>query len=144
MNAPADSLKTLQSHPQPHQTYHRELLNQLLSALKQQMPFCSDNLNENEHNFLESLTTLCTQMNDSEDDVFKGQELLCKIIANYSHLTPLIARDLLWFFAGDCLHFMPDDEINSYQQLDELRFEAESKGEQFNYEAARAAIFKLH
>ena len=145
MNASTDTLNQQQKNQQQrHQQYHQQLLCKLLSALQQQAPFNSEAIEENEQKFLISLTALSTQLDASADNTFKGQELLCKIIANYSHLTPLVPRDLLWFFAGDCLHFMPDDEINCYQKLDEMRFEAESKGEIFNYEASRAALFKLH
>jgi hypothetical protein len=39
----------------------------------------------------------------------------------------------LWFFGGDCLHFMPDEEIQLYQQLDERRFAVEETGEDFDW-----------
>jgi len=40
---------------------------------------------------------------------------------------------LLWFFGGDCLHFMPDEEIELYQTLDERRYQAEQQGEVFDW-----------
>ena len=40
---------------------------------------------------------------------------------------------LLWFFGGDCLHFMPDEEIDLFQRLDERRYEAEERGETFDW-----------
>ena len=42
-------------------------------------------------------------------------------------------RDLLWFFGGDCLHFMPDDEIEMYQALEERRFYALENDEPFDW-----------
>jgi len=44
-----------------------------------------------------------------------------------------VPRDLLWFFGGDCLHFMPDDEIAVFQQLEERRYEAEQNDKPFDW-----------
>ncbi len=49
----------------------------------------------------------------------QGQALLCLLIGNYPQFTPLIERQLLWFFGGDCLHFLSDEEINAFQQAEE-------------------------
>ena len=38
---------------------------------------------------------------------------------------------------------MPDEELEQFQRLDELRFAAESAAEEFNYAAQRAKIFNL-
>ena len=78
------------------------------------------------------------------DYLYSGQQLICRIVAGYPHLTPLVPRDLFWFFGGDCLHFMPDEEIRQYQVLDERRVAAEEAGKAFNYERERAAVFGLH
>lgn len=127
-----------------HRNYHRELLSNLCQTIRQQAPFCGAEIQPDEQIFLDQLENLVHQLDGDEDVNFNGQQLLCKIISSYSHLTPLVARDLLWFFGGDCLHFMPDDEISNYQQLDEHRFEAESESRDFNYEQERAKIFGLH
>ena len=42
-------------------------------------------------------------------------------------------RDRLWYFAGDCLRYMPDEEIALYQALEERRFEAEQNDEPFDW-----------
>lgn len=42
-------------------------------------------------------------------------------------------RDLLWFFGGDCLHFMPDEELSLYQATEERRYECEQRGEPFDW-----------
>jgi hypothetical protein len=57
---------------------------------------------------------------------------------------PLLNRDLLWFFGGNCLHYMPDDEISFYQQLEELRFSAEEAGNGFDYAAAKQSLTQTH
>jgi hypothetical protein len=36
-------------------------------------------------------------------------------------MTPLFPRDVLYLLGGECLHYMPDEEISAYQELDELR-----------------------
>ncbi|MFP3526579.1 PA2817 family protein, partial [Pantoea sp. SIMBA_072] len=54
-----------------------------------------------------------------------------------AHLVP---RDLLWFFGGDCLHFMPDSELDLYQQLEELRYEAEQRGAPFDWNVEKQQL----
>lgn len=57
---------------------------------------------------------------DSNADAYPlGQQLLCLLIGNYPQFTPLIERQLLWFFGGDCLHFLSDDEIGVFQQQED-------------------------
>ena len=43
--------------------------------------------------------------------IFDGQQWLHRFLTHNPELAPAIHRDLLWFFGGDCLHFMPDEEI---------------------------------
>ena len=53
-------------------------------------------------------------------------------------------RDLLWYLGGECLHFMPDDEIERYSALDDDRRAAAGRGETFDWSAACAALPTLH
>ena len=39
----------------------------------------------------------------------------------------------MWFFGGDCLNFMPDEEIEMYQILEERRFHALENDEPFDW-----------
>lgn len=55
------------------------------------------------------------------------------MIQRYPQIAHLVPRDLLWFFGGDCLHFMPDVELDLYQQLEERRYAAEQQGESFDW-----------
>jgi hypothetical protein len=64
---------------------------------------------------------------------YLGQDLMCQVITRYPQIAHLVPRDLLWFFAGDCLHYMPDEEIELYQALEERRFEAEENEEPFDW-----------
>ncbi len=69
-----------------------------------------------------------------------GPALVSRLFTTYPDFAPTFPRDLLWFFGGDCLHFMPDSEIATYQQLDELRGEAAARGEILDLRAARASL----
>lgn len=128
----------------PHFEYHHQLLTALKEAVAQQPPFNLTDASETDREFLATLSALCKAEAMSEAMAYDGQQLICKAIAGYPHITPLIPRDLFWYFGGDCLHFMPDDEIANYQLLDERRFEAEEQGQEFHFEDERAKIFGLH
>ena len=41
---------------------------------------------------------------DPIESQYLGQDLLCQIMQRYPQIAHLVPRDLLWFFAGDCLH----------------------------------------
>ena len=70
---------------------------------------------------------------DPIESQYLGQDLMSQVILRYPQIAHLVPRDLLWFFGGDCLHFMPDEEITLYQALDERRFEAEENDEPFDW-----------
>ena len=73
----------------------------------------------------------------------EGPTLVSRLFTTYPDFAPSFPRDLLWFFGGDCLHFMPDSEIEIYQQLDELRGDAAALGETLDLRAARASLKNL-
>ncbi|WP_347908285.1 PA2817 family protein [Pseudomonas grandcourensis] len=64
---------------------------------------------------------------------YLGQDILTQVISRYPQIAHLIPRDLLWYFAGDCLHYLSDEEIDLYQALEERRFEAEQNDEPFDW-----------
>ena len=70
---------------------------------------------------------------DPINSQYLGQDIMCQVIERYPQIAHLVPRDLLWYFAGDCLHYMPDDEIALYQALEERRFEAEQNDEPFDW-----------
>ncbi len=70
---------------------------------------------------------------DPIESQYLGQDILCQVITRYPQIVHLVPRDLLWYFAGDCLHYMPDEEIALYQALEERRFEAEQNDEPFDW-----------
>ncbi|WP_207063781.1 PA2817 family protein [Motiliproteus sp. SC1-56] len=129
----------------PHQEFHLNLLKASFNRLLKAPPFNTQELVPDDLDFLEQLVNLVKALEaDQEDALYLGQDALCRLVRAYPHLVQLVDRDLFWFFGGDCLHFMPDEEIAVFQRLDELRFEAEAAGEPFNLEEARARLFQMH
>lgn len=72
-----------------------------------------------------------------------GPGLVTRLFTTYPDFAPSFPRDLLWFFGGDCLHYMPDDEIAVFQQLDDLRAEHAERGEVLDLRAARVTLQQL-
>lgn len=125
-------------------SFHIDLLKQTYNHVIQFMPFASQELGEDERSFLEQFTALIEAIEQQSEDVLEqGQALLTRWIRNYPELVPIIPRDLLWYFGGDCLHYMPDEEIDKFQLLDEKRHLAESEGKDFEYARERAVILEL-
>jgi hypothetical protein len=73
----------------------------------------------------------------------EGPELVSRLFTTYPDFAPTFPRDLLWFLAGECLHYMPDAEIQLYQQLDEMRAEASAQGLVLDLRQARASLQQL-
>lgn len=104
----------------------------------------SENLSVEEHTlFLERFDEL-TQLlrEDEEDSQYLGQELISQIFFRYPQIAHLVPRELLWFFGGDCLHFMPDEEIALFQQLEDMQYQAESAGEAFDWLLAKQQLLE--
>jgi hypothetical protein len=69
--------------------------------------------------------------------------LVYRMLTVAPQLTSMFPRELLWYLGGECLHFMPDEEIASFTALDEQRRDALASGEPFNWQGARAAALGL-
>ena len=72
-----------------------------------------------------------------------GPALVSRLFTTFPDFAPTFPRELLWFFGGDCLHYMPDEEIELFQQLEDLRGAAARRGEVLDLRAARANLLKL-
>ncbi len=112
--------------------YHLALLTHLRTILvalgeAEQVPEESHAL------FLERFDDLMLQMPVDPESIYLGQDLMCQVIQRYPQVAHLVPRDLLWFFGGDCLHYMPDEEQQMYQTLEERRYEAEQNDEPFDW-----------
>ena len=125
-----------------HAEFHQRLLADFLNNLKQSVPFNQQELSEDDQSFFDVLLSLPQLTGEQFLNI--GQQCLCRIVSTYSHLMPIVPRDLFWFFGGDCLHYMPDDEIAKFQQLEDLRYEAAQNNESVNYEELRARALGLH
>ena len=94
-----------------------------------------DHLRELAHGFV-------TLASDAGDLFGDGPALVMRLLTHYPDFAPDFPRELLWFLGGECLHFMPDEEIAVYQQLDELRAAAATRGEVIDFAEARAKLLK--
>lgn len=84
--------------------------------------------------FLERFDELLASLPiDPIESQYLGQDILTQVITRYPQIAHLIPRDLLWFFAGDCLHYLSDEEIDLYQALEERRYDAEQNDEPFDW-----------
>jgi len=82
---------------------------------------------------LERFDELIMNLKDVPEERHMGQDMICQVFHRYPQIAHLVPRDLLWYFGGDCLHFMPDEEIEIFQQLEERRYEAEQNEEPFDW-----------
>ncbi len=124
--------------------YHIDLLAQLNTQLAK-LELADENYNS-DNTILQQLSQLIESLKDAsvqqyDSAIFDGQQWLQRFLTHNPELAPAIHRDLLWFFGGDCLHFMPDDEIEKYQLLDDAMAEAMLRKTPFNYTLSREAIF---
>lgn len=130
-------------YDQEYYTYHLELLTAFIAQIQTLPPFNFEHQSEDDQEFLAALTEL-QQQPQGINFLEQGQALMCRVVGSYPHLMPLLYRDLLWFFGGDCLHFMPDEEIAVFQRLDEQREEAKEQQVLFSYKEARAKSMGMH
>jgi hypothetical protein len=68
----------------------------------------------------------------------QGAPLLHRLMTAAPGLATMVPRDLLWYLGGECLHFMPDEEIERLSALDEDRREAAALGRRFDWASALA------
>lgn len=127
-----------------YHAFHIALLKQTYNQLLTHPPFNQAELQTEDEDFLLHFKQLISDLEAHQADSYdQGQALICRWIRAYPDLVPLLPRDLLWFFGGDCLHYMPDDELAAFQRLDERRYAAEALGETFDYPRERAVILGL-
>jgi len=95
----------------------------------------------------ESLAPMAAAVRELADEpariMDEAPALLGRLLTTAPQIIELLPRDLLWYLGGDCLHFMPDEEIERYTRLDEQRREAVERGESFSWREARASLLGL-
>ena len=94
-----------------------------------------------DHPFNEWLHKTSEACEQRDQDAIVQQVLA--LFTHYAEMTPLFPRDVLYFLGGECLHYMPDEEIAAYQALDEMRFEAQAQQKPFDWEQAKESLKKL-
>lgn len=115
------------------------LLKEFLNLLKQGVPFNQENLEEEDQSFLNQLSSLIIALNEQTLAAnFDGQAWLGRLFRNYPTYAPHLGREVLWYFGGEALHFMPDQEIEKFQALDDMVAEGR------DYLEAKKEIFNPH
>jgi len=93
---------------------------------------------------LRDLAAAFSALSEPGSDLYvDGPTLVSRLFVTFPDFAPTFPRELLWFFAGECLHYMPDEEIILFQELDELRAEATAQGKVLNLREAKANLRKL-
>ena len=77
------------------------------------------------------------------DVMDEAPPLVARMLTIAPQLAEHFPRDLLWYLGGECLHFMPDEEIERLTALDDQRRAAVSQGQDFNWREARASALGL-
>jgi hypothetical protein len=94
-------------------------------------------------NALRELALTLQEVTHEKGDIYTtGADLIVRLCTTYPDFVPTFPRELLWFLGGDCLHFMPDEEIALFQQFEDNRRAAASSGEVFDFQAARLRLMK--
>lgn len=120
--------------------HHQQLLDHLMMQLPDALgSICTEEQKEQQ---LEQLQHVKQTLADHlEESRYLGQQWLFSFIGNYPQLAPMVPRDLLWFFGGECLHFMSDEEISKYQRLEDILAEAEHNKRDMSWIEARRFVF---
>jgi len=115
---------------------------ELLSDFAHTMVTRTEHLPEDDS--LRAVTAAFQALANGEGDLYvDGASLVTRLFTTYPDFAPTLPRELLWFLGGDCLHYMPDDEIDTFQQLAELRSAAAARGETLDLRSARAKLLNL-
>ena len=92
---------------------------------------------------LHQLTQVIDQLTQHTDSGYtQGQDWITHIFNHLPQLSPAVDRDLLWFFGGDCLHFLTDEEIDLFQQIDEIEAQHEQEQKPFDRQSAKDLLLK--
>ncbi len=124
--------------------YYLQLCSELHALCSKQLPGHPAHSEESNTEMIGKLTQLLADFGKSEDYVALGQDIITHIISHYPDITPQMHRDLLWFFGGDCLHYLADDELERYQAIEEIFYEQQQNDPNASYRNIRAQQFGMH
>lgn len=111
--------------------HHLELLDYVQQLLQ---AWAREDLIPEEHDeFLQRLARFRNDLSSDPEARYEGPEVVSQIFQRYPQIAHRIPRDLLWYFGGECLHYMVDEEIEKYQLLEERRYLALEQGEEFDW-----------
>jgi HPt (histidine-containing phosphotransfer) domain-containing protein len=95
----------------------------------------------------DNLSTLAEQyeqlLKQPEQFLDEGPMLLHRLMTVAPGLAADVPRDLLWYLGAECLHFMPDDEIDRFSELDDDRRAAAAQSRHFDWAGAAASASTL-
>ena len=124
--------------------YYLQLCSELRALCAKILPNHPAHSEESNSELLDKLTHLEANFAKSDDYINVGQDIITHIISHYPDIVPLMHRDLLWFFGGDCLHYLGDDELARYQVIEELYYEQSENDSHISYRNIRAQQFGMH
>lgn len=109
--------------------------NDLKARLMEHAPFNQSPLRTEESDFFEKFDQLLLDIRQQEVSYsFQAQDILAHIIRCYANLVPLIKRELLWFVGGECLHYLGDEEVDFFQELEDHLYQIEQLHGEVNIE----------
>ncbi len=115
---------------------HIHLLQQVHERLSKAGGIISDEI-------LHQLAQVIDQlMQHSDSGYTQGQDWVTHVFSHHPQLSPAIDRDLLWFFGGDCLHFLTDEEIDLFQKVDEIEAQHQQEQKPFDRQSTKALLLK--
>lgn len=121
--------------------FHLNLLKIAYNNLSQQADFKDDQVDPVNIEYLNRFAQLVEAFEQHKPEAYdEGQDLMVRLVRTYPQYVHLVARDLFWRFGGECLHFMSDEEIGQFQQLDEALAEAEAQQHEVDYLQLRQAV----
>lgn len=120
-------------------------LNCLQTSFKklQQQPELANPQRDDDHYFIDNVRALIEHMSEHQSGYYEeGQDVVLQWIRLYPQHSHLLDRDLLWFFGGDCLQYLDDEEIDFYQRMEDYRYAAQEQGLEVDYASLKARFGK--
>ncbi len=118
--------------------YYLDLLKESLQRLEKAEAQEAGAISED---ILQQFRSLIDQLTEHRDTAYEsGQDLLALIGTHHPQLMPVLDRGLFWFFGGECLHYLTDEEIDRFQHMDEAAAQHEADGEEYDYHAASRSL----
>lgn len=122
------------------QQFHREQLSSFQGVASRLIHWAQEPGNEPLGPLAEVFQELARRPEAFHDE---GPALVSRLFTTAPGFAQGFPRDLLWYLGAECLHFMPDDEIERWNALDADRREAAARGLNFDWHGAVASVGTL-